>query len=447
MREENPLGGRVPSSLLLAPMNMTPMNMTPILQEVRIIRRRENFFNVLKFIGVVFFVSVLIAVVLTLTDPEKSVEMIPFMAVFCFFFFIVCIYNMVGALLPFMLYWWGNVQTIWQRTLLSLIQTSVATDTPIQNVVRAYAAQCFSWYASSLLERFAIALDAGKSLEEALRENRGLLRYDVAGIIRLGGGNDPDTLRSLETIASDERDFSTVKTDTLIRIVYLCIVCMYMSVVVTFMSLKIVPAFDKIFQDFECDLPPLTTFVIGVSNFCWGYWYLGAIFGSGVVFALIIYLILQTSCIVFRPWGFRRMFCSTDSAKFLLVLAAGIHRQFSIPIILRMYTWTVPSAYLRRKGMRIRTAVESGGDWIDAVCRSGFVNAPEASLLRSAQRTGNTAAVLDQLAHSKERAQMRKDDLLSKLTFVTMVFLLAAVVGTFVISMFLPLIWLIEALV
>jgi type II secretory pathway component PulF len=67
-------------------------------------------------------------------------------------------------------------------------------------------------------------------------------------------------------------------------------------------------------------------------------------------------------------------------------------------------------------------------------------------LLRSAQRTGNTAAVLDQLAHSKERSQMRKDDLFSKLAFIPLVFLLAAVIGFIVIGMFMPLVTLIVAL-
>jgi type II secretory pathway component PulF len=110
-----------------------------------------------------------------------------------------------------------------------------------------------------------------------------------------------------------------------------------------------------------------------------------------------------------------------------------------------MYRWTVPSAYLRQKGTAIQRAVEQGHDWIDAVCRSGFASAPEASLLHSAERTGNTAAVLEQLAQSKERSQIRKDELFSKLAFILLIFLFAAVIGTIVIAMFLPLIELITS--
>jgi len=421
-----------------------PMNITPILHEVNRHRRRENFVNALKFIGIAVLVLILGTTFATLAGAEKSLGLIPIMVSLFLFITIYFVSTAPLSLFPFWLYWWGNVQTIRQRTFLSLIQTAVETNTPLQNIVRTYASTCFSRYARRL-ERFAATLDAGKSLEEAIRANKGLFRYDVAGIIRLGG-NDPDTLRSLETVALDERDFSVIKTHTLFRICYLAWIVIHMLLVMTFMVIKIVPQFEVIFRDFDTSLPTMTTVIIGISNYCVMYGYLGMPFLMLIAFALIIYLILQTDCLVFRPWGFRRMFRSTDSAKFLLIFAAGIRRRFPIPAILRMYNWTVPSDYLRRKGMRIRTAVEKGGDWIDAVYRSGFVNRPEASLLRSAQRTGNTAAVLDQLAHSKERSQMRRDDLFSKLVFVSLIFLFSAVVGTLVIAMFLPLITLITAL-
>ena len=96
--------------------------------------------------------------------------------------------------------------------------------------------------------------------------------------------------------------------------------------------------------------------------------------------------------------------------------------------------------------MKIQKSVEQGNDWIDAICRAGFVNRPEASLLKSAVRTGNTATVLDQLAQSKERSQIRKDDLFSKMAFIPLMFLLGAFIGTIVIGMFVPLLKLITDL-
>jgi type II secretory pathway component PulF len=54
--------------------------------------------------------------------------------------------------------------------------------------------------------------------------------------------------------------------------------------------------------------------------------------------------------------------------------------------------------------------------------------------------------MLEQLAIGKERAQLRRDDLTSKLIFIPCLMGMAAVIGVFVIAMFLPLTHLIKAL-
>jgi general secretion pathway protein F len=323
-----------------------------------------------------------------------------------------------------------------------LTQTAVETGKPLQDIVRAYATGCFSWYAARL-NRFAASLESGLSLEAAVRANKGLFRYNVAGMIRLGG-DASETLRSLETVAEDERNFSAIRTNNVVRIVYLCALIIQMLSIMTSMFTYVVPEFNKIFQDLSSDLPVMTAVVIEVSQCFVCYWYLLPPFMLLIALAAITYLILQTSVVVFRPIGLRRIFRSTDAAKFLMVFAVGVRHRFPISAILEMYRWTVPSDYLRNKGSKIQLAVEQGHDWIDAVRRAGFVNRPEASLLKSAQRTGNTAAVLDQLALSKERSQIRNDDLFSKLAFIPLILLLGVVIGAFVIAMFLPLVMLIR---
>jgi type IV pilus assembly protein PilC len=214
----------------------------------------------------------------------------------------------------------------------------------------------------------------------------------------------------------------------------------------SFVLLKIVPEFEKIFVDFDTHLPPLTTIIISAANAFAMYWYLVLPFLPLLVLLAFAYLILQTNAVVFRPFGLRRVFRSTDSAKFLRVFAVGMRHRFAIPAILERYRWAAPSDYLRKKSVKIQKSVEQGGDWIDAVCRVGFVSRPEASLLTSAQRTGNLSTVLDQLAQSKERSQIRKDDLYSKLAFIPLMLLLGAFVGVFVIALFLPLVKLITDL-
>jgi len=420
------------------------MDTTSILREVKVSRRREEVWNTFKFFGIVCLVLILGGCAVVLAEPVRGPEIVAAFAVACLVSVFDFVLTFVLVFWPFLLYFWGNVQMMRQQIFLSLIQAALETNTPLQSIIHTYASGCSRRYARRL-NKFADALDAGRSLDEVLRDSGGLLRYDVAGIIRFGD-NAPETLRSIETVAQDEKDFSAIKSLTFVRIAYLCTLGGSLLMVALFLLTKIIPQFEKIFCDFGTVLPSLTVFVIALSNTCCSYWYFTVLFLWFAVLVLVVYLILQTNVVIFRPPGFRRMFRSTDAAKFLMVFAVGIRHRFPIPAIVKMYAWTVPSQYLRRKGLKIQAMVENGGDWIDAVCRSGFVNTPEASLLRSAERTGNTAAVLDQLAQSKERSQMRKDDLLSKFTFISLIFLAGIIIGTFVIAMFLPLITLITAL-
>jgi type II secretory pathway component PulF len=259
-------------------------------------------------------------------------------------------------------------------------------------------------------------------------------------------GDSPETLRSLETVAQDERDYAAIRTISIVRIFYLCVLAAYMLHVMTFFFIKIAPEFEKIFKDFDMSMPAMTIGVLAVSKWFVYYWFLTVPLMMLLVLAAFAFLILQTNVVVFRPIGFRRIFRSMDAAKFLRVCAVGVRHRFSIPAILEKYCWMVPSKYLRQKGLQMQKTVEQGCDWIDAVCSVGFVNRPEASLLKSAERTGNIAAVLDQLAQSKERSQIRKDDLFSKLAFIPLIFLLGGIIGTFVIAMFIPLLKMITTL-
>jgi type II secretory pathway component PulF len=418
-----------------APATHVP-SLSSILHEVKSRRFGENVANVFKCIGIFFLALILAWLAMILAAPDRIEATTKFVAAAFFYSLVIIVYSVpfcVACLPPFLLYFWTSSEVVRQRTLLSLIQTAVETGKPLQNIIRAYAAGCFFLYAYQL-RRFADALDSGHSLEAAIRNNWGLFRYDIAGILRFGGDTS-EMLRSIDAIAQDERNFSPLRTYNIFRIVCLCTYVIYMIPIMLFMQTKIVPQFKAIFKDFDVVIPTLTITVIAVSQLA----YLVVPFVPLLFFVVIAYMILQTNVVTFRPIGFRRIFRSTDAAKFLRLFAAGVQRRLPIPAILGMYRWTVPSYYLRKKGIQIQHAIEQGGNWVDALCTSGFINNPEASLLKSAERTGNTATVLNQLAQSKERSQIRQDDLFSKLVFTLLVLLFGAAIGVYVIAMFLPL--------
>ncbi|GHT40207.1 type II secretion system protein GspF [Planctomycetales bacterium] len=405
--------------------------------------------NILKFVVgsfCVFLVFCGLTVALGLNNPN-NVLLLLFVFVVAPFFLVIYFVSQFALLFwPFILYFWAGIWIVRQRTLLTLVQTAAETKTPLAEMIHAYASGCYSSRFRARLERFAAILEQGHSLDEAISRDSGLFRYDIVSMLRLGG-NDPATLRSMESSMSEDRDYSPIRSMSIVRVAYLFSIVGWLFLFVGFVMLKIVTAFHKIFLDFDISLPWLTRLVVDTSSyFVSYYWYLCSPLVWLAVILYILLLITQTGIIVLRPPLFRRMFREADSAKMLRILSVGLKQNLPISFILQVYRYAVPSAYLRRKAFRIENDVESGRLWTESLMRQRIVSAAEASLLETAGRTDNLSAVLHQLSGSKERSQHRKDDLASKLIFISCLLALAAVVGVIAIAMFLPVIKLTNAL-
>lgn len=419
-----------------------PDRLQILMTKTRQTRSSENWINVGKLIGVVYFllfVFWILAILLQAGDFEETNFFFVFLGIGFLVFPVYFLIRFVILFWPFILYFWAGVWTVRQRTLLSLVQASVETKTPLAAMIRAYACDCFSPYFRARLENFALSLEQGHSLGEAIRQDRGLFRYDIVGMLRLGG-DDPATLQAMENSAREERDYSPVRSMAIIRIAYFFSLVFPLISVVLFMMYAIVPKFEAIFHDFDTALPAMTVFAIAVSSFFMKYFYVFFPLVPLIAMFFFVFFIVQTNVVVWRPPFFRKMFRDTDSAKLLRLLAVGLKHRVSVPEILLVYRSIVPSFYLQLKVARVEQNILDGRDWIESLKKQRFVSGPEATLLETAQRTGNTATVLDQLAAGKENAQLRKDDLTSKLLFIPCLLGIALVIGIFAIAMFLPLV-------
>lgn len=419
-----------------------PLRLEILMEAARRRRYRENGINTLKFVAVVLallFTGWIVTLAIRPEDWEETSLFFLFLGIGLFVFPIHLLIRLVVFFWPFLLYFWAGIRTVRQRTLLSLVQTSLETKTPLAYMIRAYAVDCYSPPFRKRLERFASLLEDGYSLEQALEWDRGLFRFDVVGMIRLGG-DDPETLQAVEEAIRDERDYSSARGMSIIRVAYFLSLIIPLLGVVSFMLYAIAPKLEVIFQDFEMELPAMTQLVLACSERFVKYWPFAVLLVELVILFLIFFLIIQTGIVVWRPPLIRRAFRDTDSGKLLRMLALGLKHHVPVNRVLQLYGNIVPSHYLRKRASRMEDSVMSGRDWIESLKRERLVTGPEASLLETARRTGNTTVVLDQLALGKERAQLRRDDQTSKLVFIPSLLGLGLVVGIFVIAMFIPLI-------
>ncbi len=345
---------------------------------------------------------------------------------------------------PFIFYWLGCVRKVRQQEFLSIIQASIETQTPLGKLVRAYAATKYGAYRTKL-SRFADAIDHGLTLQQALAENQGLLRYDVQGMLTVGT-DDKEVLKALEQIESHHVSHGVFISNTMTRLIYLGVIFLQMLNVSLFLMLWIVPEFKKIFDEFGIALPVMTLILIKVCDFFTDFWFLAVPFLLVAGLILILYLIMQTGYVSARPVVIRRMFRAVDAARFLRILGMGLKCDTPLPKILAVYSKLVDSEYLRKKGNRINRNIQSGKPWLEQLRREKIVSRGEERLLETAERTGNLGHMVGELANSKEQRQMVGNDLTSKLVFIPLMLIAGFLVGFLVIAMFLPIVQLITAL-
>jgi type IV pilus assembly protein PilC len=116
-------------------------------------------------------------------------------------------------------------------------------------------------------------IEGGATLSEAMAKSPKAFDRLYCNMIRAGeaGGALEVILRRLSEFM--ERSQS-LKRKVKGALVYPIVVVMVAVGILTFIMIKIVPQFKKIFDDFGSELPPMTQILIDISNWVVNYWYL-----------------------------------------------------------------------------------------------------------------------------------------------------------------------------
>lgn len=421
--------------------------MNTILAEVE---REKNvdFFRQFGYFLVVFACSILVGSFLFaffgplfFSDGDYSGFLFAAVSPFLLCGFII----LVG--LVYLVFFWPVIFFIWafvhgerQRRLISIVLTSLENRVPLAPLLRAFAYTCFFPHFRGRVLRFSERLEQGLSFRKTLGEVPGILRYDIVAMLDIKA-DDPETYKTIDQILHEEQNLSVLQSNSFFRIGYLIIVSFIFANVLRFMQFFILPKFRDIFESFDTHLPGITTLVFTFWSGLLGV--LGILFLL-LMFGLGIFFLLQLDVISARPRGFRRLFRNVDSARFLRILGTGLRRNLSLPQSLEIYCNTASGRFLRTRGQRIREEIEKGKAWISVLRKESLIDAKESELIRSAEQTGNLPHVLNELASSKNQAQIQKADFISQIVFFPSILILGAFVGTFIIACFLPIVQLVR---
>jgi type II secretory pathway component PulF len=130
----------------------------------------------------------------------------------------------------------------------------------------------------------------------------------------------------------------------------------------------------------------------------------------------------------------------------LRILAVAIEQRQPVADVLYRVARVYPAVTVRRKLGPAADAVTSGASWIDALGKSQLVSQAEEALLTASERVGNAPWALRQIATRREKRAVYRLASGLQLLYPAVILLLGLFVGFYVVSLFVPIVTLIQSL-
>jgi type II secretory pathway component PulF len=346
----------------------------------------------------------------------------------------------VGIVCVLLVVW--RVYRASQYSLIATLAVAAERQIPLIPAVEALAVERWG-LARSRTRKLAALLRAGWTLPDALAQVGGLVPRRALALIRMG--HESDLLAaSLREALTERETFAGLKMATAGRLWYLLVCLVYATLVFAFVTIKIVPAFHKIFSDFGMQLPWLTQAVMSVS---------GDFASILPLVCLLIGLLATTLSILwyfdvvpFRlpllGWPAWRL----HAATVLESLALWVRNARPLPEAIALLARWYPHWPLRRRLDRVLADLNAGGDWGNSLLRHDLIGRADLAVLRAARQAGNLAWAFGELADGRRRRLAYSLQTLLQCTFPLVILGYGLAVMLFVVAFFLPLIALINSL-
>lgn len=295
------------------------------------------------------------------------------------------------------------------------------------------------------------AVEGGETLSRALGRFPRVFSGLFVGLVRAGeiGGVLDETLNRLATFLEDDQK---LRRKVKASMTYPTVVIMFAVIIVTFLVTFILPKFMQLFKDLEVgELPGPTMVLMNTSRFMTSKWWLMAIILVGLTVAVSQYMRTRSGKRNFdwlrlRIPVFGRLNHMIAIARFSRTLGTLLVSGVPILQALETVAGAIDNVIIGEAIMAARAAIREGERIGDPLEKSGMFPPMVVQMITIGEETGSLDSMLHKIA---EFYESEVEAMLQSLTAALEPILivgLGGIVGFIVISMFLPLIAVIERL-
>jgi type IV pilus assembly protein PilC len=341
-----------------------------------------------------------------------------------------------------------KILMIFTRQLATLIDAGL----PLLRSLNVLAKQERDSVLKNTINKLADSVQGGSTFSEGLAQHPRLFNDLYVNMVRAGELGGVLEL-VLTRLAEFQEKAQKVKNKVVAAMVYPIIVLLLALVIMTFLMIFIVPKFETIFHDMLGDkpLPVITVFVIGVSDFMQNHWaiLLGLLVGAiaGYKFAARTRAgRAMLDRIKLRAPLFGDLIRKTSISRFSRTLGTLVTSGVPILQALNITRETAGNTVIARAISQVHDSVKEGESIVLPLEASGAFPPMVVSMIDVGEETGQLPEMLLKIAEVYDDEVDNSVAALTSLLEPIMIVLLALIVGTIVIALFMPLIGIISGL-
>ncbi len=331
-----------------------------------------------------------------------------------------------------------------QMVLMSQIEIGISVGIPIVKMFDLLQKDIKNKYLRAAIADVAASITEGSTLHEAFGKHPEIFDSTVVGLIRTGeiSGKIEATLgRITQMIEQQANNRAKVKS----AIFYPKIVVFVLFTVLISVVYLVIPKLKQMLASLGTDLPPITKFVVGLSDFFVSYWYL----------VLFVFLVGQFLIRKFlqSPEGKRRfdelkltvpvfgtLFLYLEMNNLCVVLELLISSGIPLYDALGTLKDSQKNEVFRKELDHLQTEISRGGSLTAGMEASQVFPSTFKSLLSMGEESGRMEVVLKRLARYYQVEVDYRLDNLSKLIEPILLFIIFGMVLILALAILLP-IW------
>jgi type IV pilus assembly protein PilC len=341
-----------------------------------------------------------------------------------------------------------GILTTFTRQLATLIDAGL----PLMRSLTTLAKQERNAVMRSTMTHLATSVEGGSTFSEALSLHPGIFNKLYVNMVKAGelGGVLEIVLTRL---AEFQEKSQKIKGKVQAAMIYPIVVLVIATAILCFLLTFIVPKFQQIFADALPGkrLPGVTLFVIGCSHLLTSQWYyvlggVAAIVIGYKIFASTTVGIMILDRIAMRIPIFGDLISKTSIARFSRTLGTLISSGVPILQALNITRETAGNTVVANAIGKIHDSVKEGESVVGPMEASGVFPPIVTSMVQVGEETGQLPDMLVKVADVYEA---EVDNVVTALTSILepiMIVLLAVIVGTIVIALFMPMVALITGM-